>query len=212
VTVGVINAIWNYDKTNIKFLTYVHNAVFNRMMGVSNHTRSLSHLQDCDIKLLGAYVKKRQALATTGPISFDDVVTALGLKPEQIFRLRKALQSASPESCIRTGTKAIDENGGILQTAVAHEIKPYVHTTDDESKEPAAKPVISAELRELLDKVELSPWERAVLDGYLTGGAGWRTHVANSNINPKTGKPYSRMYPILTMNKIINNLKKAHAA
>jgi DNA-directed RNA polymerase specialized sigma subunit len=209
VVIGVINAIWNYDQTQIRFLTYVHNAIFNRMMGVANHSKPLSHLQDADIKLVGAYVKKRKSLATSGPVNFDAVVHALGLKPDQVCRLQKALQNVCAESNIRTGIGAIDENGGILQLAIADEEKPYIQTNDDESIESDAKPKLPVELMELIEKAELTPWEQAVLNAYLTGGAGWRTEVAKNHINPKTGKPFSRMLPILTMNKITKKLVNA---
>jgi DNA-directed RNA polymerase specialized sigma subunit len=207
VTIGVINAIWNYRKPSVKFLTYVHNAVFNRIMGVANYAKPLSHLQNADIKLVGVFLKKKRAMESVGPVGFDDVTRALNLSPEQASSLHKALQNVAPESSIVN-----DESGSILQATAAQRERQYVRTGDDEAREESVEPLLSPDLAEAIEKANLNSWEQAVLKAYLTGGKKWRTEVANAHTNPKTGKPYSRMMPILTINKIQKKLQSALAA
>ena len=53
-------------------------------------------------------------------------------------------------------------------------------------------------------RARMSEFENAVLDAYLNDGTwGWQSRVAEQNINPVTGKSYSRAAPAVMWPRIV---------
>ncbi len=63
-------------------------------------------------------------------------------------------------------------------------------------------------LRETIDKMKLSAFERDVIDGYLSDDKNWSEKVANRHINKRSGKNYTRQNCYLIVEKLIKKMKR----
>ena len=72
---------------------------------------------------------------------------------------------------------------------------------------------VSLDSLDSLDSIEMSQLEKAVLDGFLQSSKGMGLNSISKNIiNPKTGKPFTRMAASLAWKRVkekIKNYKKA---
>ena len=74
---------------------------------------------------------------------------------------------------------------------------------------------LTIEHMELIKKAKLTEWEMIVLEAFMhspAGSNGWKTEVAKSHINPATGKPYSRMAPLVALQRIRVKMKRLVSA
>lgn len=65
-------------------------------------------------------------------------------------------------------------------------------------------------MKEVLDSIELTNWEKTVLDGFIQGSneSGWQTRLANSNINPQTGKAYSKPAVKVALDRVLDKVRE----
>jgi RNase P subunit RPR2 len=176
---AAIDALAHYTKEE-RFSTYLHHCVNRHLSKVFNKTNGMSDLPGRAIKLRREYKK----LICKEGATFDSVVEEMELSAKEVGVLRASL-------CIaRNATSLGDEGQDLCPT-----VNPENANLD---------PCILA----IVEKVELSSFERAVLSGFLVSGG--KTSVSKSLINPETQKPYSRMACSYAWKRVREKIEKVY--
>ena len=165
---------WNPEK-NVKLSTYFWTVIKRHMFDVcrkSHLTQSLTN-QDMQLK-----IQWQQQVAKHPTKTFDENVQELGLNNKQIKRLNQILPKVFTHSELELDTeKACD------YTELRANYKEAVDDVCD----------IKKSVNELLSKADLTTIERELIQSFMQSTQGWQTKFAQSKINPRTNKPYSRM-------------------
>lgn len=184
-------SIWGFFKPNVKFITYLVWSIDKRMISFTNENKPLSPWSANDKQL----IKKVNKLRKTNPaISFEEIIDVLKLNDEE----RLALSSMNTKVCSQSTFVKKDKDEGAavgIFSAVDHRNLENNLKFDQDQM---------AKIR----NINFTSWERVVLEAYLKGDYGWATAVADSNINPETGKPYSRRAPKLALDRVFQRIRE----
>jgi len=181
---ALIDAMYSFQGVHkgqkVNFITFAYK-VMSRRMGkavnatIVDHLRRPSYIQD----LMAKYDRVKQTL---GPASPSEVMDTMGLTPVQRIKMARA--------SLRVIIDEESKRGSLISASL------LIHAKETERLEPDEK-------QSLVNIMgQLSPFERAVLVGCISGGYGWQAEVASQFVNPKTQKPYSRRAPHVTLEKI----------
>lgn len=178
---GLSDAVFGYLNPKIQFSTYAYWAVRNRM-GVAAYRaynnfpwpRSLRKLYERYEQKFNEMKAKQQAAG------FEEVVAELQFTDDQCDQLRAAMQQLISES----SSPAHGEDDEVAND--------YTALAANRHHAPAT---LEPDQKQAIEDAGLNEWERAVLEGYLSGHYGWKTEVAL-----RFGK--SRMMPVHTLREI----------
>jgi hypothetical protein len=176
---AAIDALSHYTKEE-RFSTYLHHCVNRHLSRVFNKTNGMSDLPDRAIKLKRKYKK----LICKEGSTFDSVVEEMGISMKEVGILRASL-------CIARNITSLGDEG--------QELCP-TEKTDTENLDPSILAIV--------EKVELSSFERAVLEGFLVSGG--KTSASKNLINPETQKPYSRMACSYAWKRVREKIEKVY--
>jgi hypothetical protein len=176
---SAIVAIYHFCKDDVKFLTFLQHCV-NRHL--TYRIGSFSHLSKKAYDLVVAYQRTKNK--TNGPCNFENVVKIMDLSEKEIKILKNALSKTN--NCTDLNIEDINI------------ISNKMHQNDSED---------TNKINEILNKIDLSVLERAVLDGFLHSDKNSKTCMglgtfAKDIINPVTGRPYSRQSLSLAWNRV----------
>lgn len=175
--IAILDAVRAFSKEGVKFITYVHHAISNRMQKFAGDVRKVAKL-----KRLYEEAKLKLENESARKYAFNEVCEELKLS-EKDYRL---LESGM-HGVVGQGEDQLE----IEDTRI--DICDKIHA--------------SSVFEDIMENVELDDWERTVLDAYLSSTSskeksGWQTDVAKNTINPITNKPYSRAAPRIAMERI----------
>ncbi|RDJ35017.1 MAG: hypothetical protein DWQ19_09285 [Crenarchaeota archaeon] len=196
-SMAVSDAIYGYTNLDVKFITYAVWAIKHRILKSVNENRPLCPLSQNSIKLITLVNRTTKALSTKfgRPATFEEVAKKLKLNEKEISTVKdmKAKVIKHSELFVNDQDEDFSDDSGIYGV------------TEPESSSDLDVAVLT--------DIEMSDWERAVLQAYLAapaGSRGWQTEVAKNHINPETGEPYSRRAPRIALNRILERIKLAH--
>lgn len=184
---AAMDAVYGFRKDGIRFTTYLQWAVQRRFMYVLNTSKPFSPWTGTNQKLFGEFAEKQMEVGTE--VGFRQIVKLMKLSEREIYDLQCMLTQVATQSVLE---------GSGPSSGLRSEVGIYAAPTKDNE---------STDGIEFLDAVEMSDWERTVLNAYLTDGRGWATRVAEENINPVTGIPYSRRAPWMVLDRVLNRIK-----
>jgi DNA-directed RNA polymerase specialized sigma subunit len=181
---ALLDAIYGFIREDITFSTYAWAVVKNRMIYSSNKLSKLSPFTNDDRELLIRFEDAKMDF--DGPVSFDMVVTSLGLEESEITLLNQMLTRVVNESQISEGSErdssnAMSPRSGNDYTALRRDVRA---SDGDQS--------VVLSVRSAIERAALTEFEAAVLETSLTPYYGWQTDIAKKYINPVTGKVYTR--------------------
>lgn len=182
-------AIYAYHLPN-RLTTLIVHTMRNHCVTISNKSQPFSRWPNQARVLLKQFKAAEREAMAKGPVSYDELVKQMKLEPEQ----RRELDLLLVKMSVDSDHGAPDDEFSILDVVTTNEIED--------------RDVL---VREAIANVDLSTWERIVLNAFLnapSGTKGWMTRVAEENINPDTGKPYSRRAPRVALDRIFNQLRE----
>lgn len=188
----ILDAIYSFTRDDIAFSTFAWAVLKNRMIQVINKANLLCPLTNTDLELVARY---EQAKTTFNErVSFEQVVQAMNLSDEEIRVLNTAMTRVYCEHQLgdQQNESGDEEVSGNDYTSLRS-----VQTDDNNGL------IVQMSLADCIERAGLTAFERIVLETSLHPYYGWQTDVAKKNVNPNTGKPYSRMW-------VTYALKNAH--
>ena len=193
IVLTVMNSIYCYTNTKIQFTTFTVTAIQRRMAFFVSQYKQLSHWTNDDKDLYNEYQETRiKAEAKNGnvPMRLEEIMAIMKLDADDQERLRDMLKSVIRESDIVSH----DDDNAVDITAFA---------------KVEERGTLDMDIKDILKQMEMTEWEKAVLDAYLQSpvGGGWRAEVASKFINPETGKNYSRAAPKIALDRLLVRIK-----
>ena len=137
-------------------------------------------------KLYLRYEEKRWQMGYNA--SFDEITSSLDMTQAQICKLQSAMAS-------------------VMQPLTANDDEDC-HYDDYAVQKVVVK--LDPDQKQAIKDANLNQWEHAVLEGFLSGHWGWQSEVALNNINPITGKPYSRRAPFVALERIKEKIMRVY--
>lgn len=203
---GAINAIYGYSREDAVFMTFLYTCVLRKMSSAILKDNILSPWSSEAVVLHRTY--EEAVLEFNKPVTFQEVcdhcqftdaevrIVAMTLKEVQRgWDMQHGLKmNYGEKSCFVQESECAIVNGKSIA-------KPRVGNTGIWSNDN----VLDIDQREAIERarLQMSKFEKAVLDACMLDGLhGWQSNVASLNINPSTGKPYSRMATSLAMERI----------
>lgn len=194
-SMALVRALWTYARPDVKFITYAAWIIHRQLRMYASKDKPLSHLTVNDIKL--QTMMRQKAREVNGPATFDELVEKMKLSPEQCVALERSLTKVIHES-------HLDNSNSVRRPEHGFSLFDLVGKKDDHS---------SLEIEEILSKIELTDWERSVVTACMQNSDknGWQEEVARKNINPITGKRYSRRAPAIAMKRIREKILEVYS-
>lgn len=206
---SAINAIYHYTREDVEFITYVYHCVRRRMSTAVAKDNPLSPWSNEARRLHRVYEEALSAL--NRPSTFQEVCDHCQFTDAE-SRLVEMTMAEVVQAWDNTGSSDEDRHRVAAQFELncvfinGHQPfrngKNSIGIVDDENQLDPDQRAAVARARE-----RMSPFENAVLDAYLTDGEhGWQTRVAQANVNPRTGQPYSRRAPAVVWPRIVRTI------
>lgn len=195
--VAAIHAFYCYTNEKIIFSTYVVHSVRRRLMNFAFENKPMSRWGYEAYKLLVRLDAARGKI--NGPATFDELVRIEKFKPEEIRTVAALMTKVVNESNI-VGNDHGEENSDYSQLAIdANKVEEQTFGFDE----------VDA-VQQAISDADLTVWEKTVLEAFFASpdDHGWKTEVAQNNVNPMTGKTYSRQAPIVAMDRIKEKVQK----
>lgn len=156
--------------------TLIWNSINNHMINVINKQGNmLSHYVNSDLSLLSRYKKTKKSMEHA---TFDQIIGELGLSFEEGQHLNGLL------------TRVYSENNF---TSSDEEDCDYTNHIEKESQDVSSFIIEEDYVTQMLNRANLTKMQRELIEAAMNPYFGWQTDFANSHINPKTQKPYTRM-------------------
>ena len=204
--IGALNAMYYYTDTNIAFMTYLYHCIRRRMANAVNKANPLSPWSNEARKLHMLYEEARAEF--NRPTTFEEVANYLGFDLDE----RSIVQATLTEVYHATALPSQTEGSGATDSAIFDKLvigKPlWVGHVLDECQ------------RQAIEDAPLTPFERAVLkvfelepfegNNFMTGKWGWQTRVARENINPNTGRPYTKTFVKMALRSAIAKVQATY--
>ena len=194
-----ISSICSYANSAVCFTTYFYHCVNRHINNYCNRSNSMSKLSKKAISLKKRFAETKRELQDS--FNFEGIIASMNLKEKDVSILKAALSCNSSVDeksitekvcCDISGSKTYSMKNNIL-----------IESLED----------VSLDSLDSLDSIEMSQLEKAVLDGFLQSSKGMGLNSISKNIiNPKTGKPFTRMAASLAWKRVkekIKNYKKA---
>jgi len=186
-SMATINATYQFNRDDIKLVTYVTWAIHRKILNETNNAKPLSAWPQKSKKLYGQFERLRNQIGME--VSFEEVTKMMDLGAVEIDDLRSMLTQVIHHSDMGRGENN-DEEPSFLSLC---EAEPEAKTDLDEL--------------EAVAKTQMNEIEKDVLQSYLFGGHGWATAVAARHINPTTSKPFSRRAPRLILDRVLARIR-----
>jgi len=176
---GLLDAIYGYRNLSVKFITYAHRVIGNRINAAIQRTHT-NFPWPRSMRLL--YKSYEQHIAKHPTATLDEVLIGLDIDEKQYKQLCASLLQVTTESNLHT-----------LQGELRNKREDGDYTSFSVKVANFRPPVLlDPDQRQAIEGANLNEWEWAVLNSYLSGHKGWRTDVAK-----QFGK--SRMAPTVAM-------------
>jgi DNA-directed RNA polymerase specialized sigma subunit len=179
---ALTDAIYGFTKTNISFTSFLWRALKNRMIYVTNKSNMMCPLTNPDLELLAKFEDTRRSF--NEHVTFDQVAEAMGLDEKQHRMLNKVMTRVYSESQLVTDLQHGDGDTYNDYTSLRTNVHP------DENGDR----ILKMSVRDAINKAGLTSFERIVLETSMAPYYGWQSDVARNNVNPTTGKAYTRMW------------------
>lgn len=202
---------------NATFHTYAHCSVQRKLMTMLSRNQPLSPYSYEAVLLYEKFESTKKNL--NRPSNFEEVIESMGINPVQRKILENVLvnvihqSSISPSECENGDYTQFSMNfcgldGNSTWTTTGHRGSLRSLLKDKENDNRLFEYLRQSDF---VDSMNLSLIENKVLVAFLKDGQnGWKSKVANENINPTTGKPYTRMNITLTWRKVKNKILEAY--
>ena len=165
---GVLDAIYGYDGRN-KFSTYCHYCV-NHRIGVAINRTHNNYPWPKSLRRL--YQRYEIAISQNTELSMNGVLDTMKLTDKQRLRLQACMtevHSATDVAFMYKNKKSSSGERNDDYTVLASTVS---HYRPAETLDPEQLRAINA--------TDLSDWEKAVMEGYLSGHYGWQSEVARN--------------------------------
>lgn len=173
-TLAVLDCIYGYTDTKIKFITYVWRSVRRRINVTINRLNPFCPLTNEAMDLVQSFDETK--LKLNRPANAEEVIEAMEITPHQ----RTVLFAAGTRMVNQQQREREDESGDY--TALRRGIDGDFHEVS----------VIRNDARQAIKNAALSDIELHLLLGEMFPYTGWREDISSKFINPKTGKRYTR--------------------
>lgn len=186
---ATLHAISHYTKADTRFITFLHHCVRRHLNRICNKTNGLSDLSAGAVKLKSEFTK----LSCEEGSTFDSVVSKMNLSEKEISLLPSLL-------CKVQNMTSLEKN------------ESEVVVVDKITAEFAQKDESPQNVMRIVDDLELTELERAVLEGFVKSSSSklGLNLVSKTLINPKTNKPYSRMAFTFAWRRIKEKIAKVY--
>jgi len=191
-----ISSICSYANSAVCFTTYFYHCVNRHINNYCNRSNPMSKLSKKAISLKKRFAEAKRDCQDCS--NLDGIIETMNLKQKDVLILKAALSCSTAVDeksitekvcCDISGSKTYSMKNNIL-----------IESLEDVSLDS-------------LNSIEMSQLEKAVLDGFLQSAKGMGLNSISKNIiNPKTGKPFTRMAASLAWKRVkekIKNYRKA---
>jgi DNA-directed RNA polymerase specialized sigma subunit len=187
-SMSLLDAMYQYDGSN-KFITYAYRAVHRGIVRALHRAKRNYPWTNRMRELYRRYQDTRRSI--NRPCNFEEVVAVMELEADERSALEAAMSQVFTQGELTMGS---NEEG-----------EPEHFDFADRSRL-----TLDPDQKEAILRAGLDDWELKVLHAFLSGHHGWQTEVAENNINPATGEPYSRRAPHLAMERIKAKILRAY--
>lgn len=200
-------AMYGYTDTDYAISTYLYKCVSNKIRNVCNSTNQLSNLGSNAISIKRKYEEAKAKFE--GNKNFDEIVQSLDLTEKEMKILKSTFSKVlncsdlsgedkvNPLDYTSIGKKFSGICGEVEYSCVSNGNNFTIRNIESNDKS------ISLNLEEFTEL------EKIVLEGFMTSnnnlGIG---SLAKKLVNPKTGKPYSRMAITYAWRRVKDKIKK----
>jgi DNA-directed RNA polymerase specialized sigma24 family protein len=184
---AAVKATRGFTQDGIKLSTFLHVCVTRRLSELCMKSGPVSRIPRSVAKMKMQYM----ALASEEGANFDSIVQKMSLSEKRVGELVFALKGVVAEANEEDGgMRVVDESARMMENPISEK----------------------AGIMSVVDALELSELEKAVLEGFLcSGGKMGLSSVSKHLINPNTKKPYSRMAFSLAWTRVKDKIAKAYA-
>ena len=206
---STMDALVSYSNENICFTTYFYNCVSRHIKKFYRKNSGVAKLTKEASVLLAKYIDVKNSMDHKA--SFEEIVEKMQISQKQVGKLRHLLnfESTKYESMENNSRFHCDLEGNKSYYSSGHRNGNLVIAENKNSDCSYDSTDVS------IDSFEWSELEKAVIEGVKNSSKNIGINsFAKNIINPKTGKPYSRMSITNAWKKIklkITNSKKAAA-
>jgi hypothetical protein len=174
----VLSALCSYSDSSVCFSTYFYNCVSRHVGGYCSRSNPMSKLSKKAIELKKRFVEEKKKFPN---LNLDELISSMNMASKDSELLRSAL------NCYFVDSKEI-------QNKQDHRIDNNLFLSLDSMD---------------LNSIEMTELEKAVLEGVMhnSGANLGLNSIVKSIINPKTGKPYTRMAASLAWKKVKEKIK-----
>lgn len=176
----LMDCIYSYNDPQIEFGTFAWAALKNKMIAVNNKHNPFCPLKIDDQRLLKRFDEMKVSL--NRPATFDEIVLLMGLNDEEKLNLILATRHIILASQIC--------QGGESNSDPTYDYTSYRRGIDNEKDFK----LIGMNLKDAIADADLTEFERQVLEASLRSSRGWQTEMAKNSFNPKTQKPFTKMW------------------
>lgn len=180
--ISLIDCVYGYSDRAIAFSTYCWKAMKNRMNKTTNHQNAFCPLTNPHIKLVQKYEEKRKTY--NDHVTFDEVTLALGLSEKDTKTLASIMAKVYNESSMKVSSNS-DDNVTNDYTYLSGSAR---------NEDEIFKNMTRLGVQNAISVANLTEFEMKVLRASMEEPWGWQTELADNNINPKTGKPYTKTW------------------
>jgi hypothetical protein len=180
----ILENLCKYMNSTNCLSTYIYKCMCRRIYNLCNKTNSLSKLSAKSIDLKRKYLETKNSLLRSS--NFEEIVEIMKISQKEIGILQSTLVAK---------TTHFSETDKIEN----YEIK---NTQEKNNTKLESLNLVDFEL------IELSDLEKAVLEGYVQSKSKKGISSISKNlINPKTGKPYTRMAASIAWKRVQKKLQ-----
>jgi len=194
-TLALIDAIFTYDNEKIKFITYAFTCIRNKLTQMVAKNAPLSPLTGEVPDLMRRY--EIQKASYNRHVTDDEVFADLKLDEREI----KILTKAKAKVWTSREWRDTDES-----RSFSNDYTEARHGIEHEKPFPA-----DFEIEEVIGRAGLDEIEKKIIATAIRPYAGWQTDLAANNINPNTGKPYTRQRMGQIVHAAYDKVRKALA-
>jgi len=177
--VALLDAIYTYTQEDARFVTYAWWVIRNRMANFANKCNSFGALTNEAIRLLSRFDEVKCGFNRY--VTDEEVFVTMGATEDEIATIKEAkVRCVSPSQLPKTDEKGIGDAGD-----------DYTGERRGIEGERDTVPC-HYEVREAMQRANLTPLERRIVETSLFPHYGWQTELAAETINPASGRPYTK--------------------
>lgn len=196
----VLESMYMFTRADIEMTTFFWWCLHHRMISVTN-SQGFFHLTNEELEMVVKYEKTRDK--SNRKMNFDEIVAAMGLSEEDSIHLGNILSKVISESQIlfKSSHQSEGNEGGDYTGFRANTFWTANSNNNEESLDRAA-------ISHAIKIADLTDFEKQLIEAEMYGYHGWQIEFARNTFNPKTNKPYSRMWITLCLQSAHDKLKK----